>query len=274
VKRDLSSVAGFPLIFDEVSLEVVTDPGFAFAEKHQLAGGMRAVLETPDAVPPDIEVYRTYLPRLFPSDATAALERLEMTYSLVALRPGRIGREFNKTRGHLHAILPGTSLTSPEVYAQLSGRLTLLLQRASTADNRIIEDFVIHELEPGSLVVIPPGYAHALANPYQEPGLLAGLYGNPIRYPPRYEVIRRLGGFAYRVVSAAHGASAFELNPRYESVPPPCALGSPPDGLFAAPNPLDPLWSSFLRTPDAYAFLSEADAARARFGRTRATARR
>ena len=274
MKHDLSSVAGFPLSFDDESLAVVTDPGFAFAVKQQLAGGMRAVLATPDAVPADTEVYRTYLPRMFPSDATAALERLELTYSLVAVRPGRVGREFNKTRGHLHAILPGTSLTSPEVYAQLSGHLTLLLQRASDAGNGIIDDFIAHELDPGSMVVIPPGYAHALANPHQEPALLAGLYGNPIRYPPRYEAISRFGGFAYRVVSDGRGGSAFEPNPRYASVPPPGALRSPPDGLFAAPNPLDPLWASFLRSPDAYAFLSGADAARARFGRSGALVRR
>jgi oxalate decarboxylase/phosphoglucose isomerase-like protein (cupin superfamily) len=265
VIHDISSVAGFPLSFDDRSLSIVAGPGFSFAEQSRTVGDLRILLEAPDAAPADQEVYRTYLPQTFPSEAAAALDRLGLTFSLVAVRPGCIGREFDKTRGHLHAILPGTSLTSPEVYAQLSGRLTLLLQRAAIAEDGIIEDFVVINLVPGSVVVIPPGYAHSLANPYGEAAILAGLYGDPAQYPPRYELISRFGGFAYRVVTDGPAGSRLLLNERYASVTPPRVVASSAKGSFATPDPSGPLWTSFLRSPDAYRFLSQGAAARARF---------
>jgi oxalate decarboxylase/phosphoglucose isomerase-like protein (cupin superfamily) len=265
VIHDISSVAGFLLSFDDRSLSVVAGPGFGFVERSLTVDDLRIVLESPDSAPADREVYRTYLPRTFPTEAATALDRLDLTYSLVAVRAGCIGREFDKTRGHLHAILPGTSLTSPEIYAQLSGRLTLLLQRTATAEGGVIEDFVVIDLVPGSLVVIPPGYAHGLANPYGEAAILAGLYSDPVRYPPRYEPISRYGGFAYRVVTDGPAGSQLVPNERYASVPPPRVVAPSADGEFATPDPSGPLWTSFLHSPDAYRFLSRGDAAQARF---------
>jgi glucose-6-phosphate isomerase len=272
VIHDVSRIAGFSLLIDDSSLTVTTGDGFDFVEYPHYVRNLRSVLETPDAAPPDQEVYRTYLPRALPDEAATTLENLGLTFSLVAVRPLLVGREFAKTRGHLHAVIPGTRLTSPEVYAQLQGCLTVLMQRSSEHEAGAVEDFVVGHLVAGSIVVIPPGYAHALVNCHDQPGLLAGLYADPAHAPPRYEPIERHGGFAYRVIADDSRGWRYERNSRYSSATEPQILASPPTGPFQAPAPGDALWATFVRSPATYEFLTRAWAAEARFTPERAQA--
>jgi oxalate decarboxylase/phosphoglucose isomerase-like protein (cupin superfamily) len=265
VIHDVSRIAGFSLLIDDSSLTVRAGDGFDFAEHPHYIRDLRLVLETPDAAPSDREVYRTYLPRALPPGPAALLDKLGLAFSLVAVRPLLVGREFAKTRGHLHALIPGTQLTSPEVYAQLHGCLTVLLQRSSTRDPEAVDDFVVGHLVAGSVLVVPPGYAHALVNSHNQLGLLAGLYADPVHAPPRYEPIEHHGGFAYRIVADGPQEWRYERNSRYSSAAEPRILPPNPVGPFRAPAPGEALWTTFVRSPAMYEFLARASAAEARF---------
>jgi oxalate decarboxylase/phosphoglucose isomerase-like protein (cupin superfamily) len=263
---DLTALAGFRLCFDPTTLAIEADSGFSFIEHPRHVADLRAVLERPDAAADDLEVYRTYLPADVPPAASEPMARLQLTFSLVAVAPLRVGREFAKTHGHLHSLLPGTRMTTPEVYALLRGRLTLLLQRDDPGKPDALDDFVALELAPGDILTIPPNYAHALANRDATPGLLAGLYGTPEVFPAEYGAVERHGGFGYRLVADTNGRAHLQANPRYRDLPQPRILARPFGTLFTAPEPGAPLWTTFIRTPDVYAFLTEPAAALRRFG--------
>jgi oxalate decarboxylase/phosphoglucose isomerase-like protein (cupin superfamily) len=261
---DLSAVAGFPLRFDPATLAIEAGPGFRFREKRRTVAEMSDVLEEPRAGEPAAEVYRTYLPEAFPEPAAGALAANCLTYSLVAVRPLRLGREAAKTYGHLHPVLPGTTLTSPEVYAQLHGRLVVMLQLHDATDPELVREFVAIELAAGEAMLIPPGWAHGLANPFDEPGLLAGLYADPGRFPASYELMERCGGMAYRVRPAGDGF-LLEPNPACRAVPATRLARAAGTPFEAEPGWL-PLWSAAAGEPRAFRFMAFGDEAVARFG--------
>jgi glucose-6-phosphate isomerase len=278
---DLSDVAGFPLRLDPDTIAIDSGGGIVFQHSTRTAGALRDVLESPEAVPSETPVYHLSTIATAPPAADEALSRLGLILGLVLVRPIRIGREFAKTFGHYHPAIPGTAHGYPEVYTQYYGRLTLLLQkRQPSADT--LADCVAIEMEPGMSATIPPGYAHVLINTTGEPVLLAGLYGRA--FSPDYDPIRRRRGMAYYFVagsgsgrdgasgsgwSGGHGGSAVavERNPRYEEAPPLRTIHVVAGTPFASPEPGMPVWESFLRRPETYAFLTQAEAVNERYGR-------
>jgi len=261
---DVSAVAGFPLRFDPDTLATEAGEGFVFREKRRSARAMGPVLDEPIVTDPQVEAYRTYLPERFPEPAATTMAQQLITYSLVAVPAARFGREAAKTFGHIHGPLPGSRLTTPEVYAQLYGRLVVMLQRHDPSDIDHVYEYVTIELDAGAAILIPPGWAHSLANPFGEAGLLAGLYAVPERFPADYAPMERRRGMAWRVLPAAAG---FEIapNPAYSGVPA-SRIDDVRGTVFETDPGWLPLWSAAAGDPATFRFLAHADEARARFG--------
>mgnify|MGYP001043535082 CR=1 FL=1 len=60
-----------------------------------------------------------------------------LRYDITIMFPKMLGKEFNKTVGHDHPIVPGTSITYPELYEVLEGEAIFLLQ---DSENEKIKD--------------------------------------------------------------------------------------------------------------------------------------
>ena len=60
-------------------------------------------------------------------------------------------------------------------------------------------------------MTIPPGYAHVLINPSNEPAAIAGLYG--AAFKPDYEPFVEMGGAAHYLID--DNGEQFVPNPRY-----------------------------------------------------------
>lgn len=131
----------------------------------------------------DPVVYETYEPPI-PNP------RGHLVYGLTVLYPGRVGDEYFMTRGHYHF----QRLTA-EVYVPLRGEGYLLLQ--DEAGHARAE-----ALLPGSVMYVPPGWAHRSVNTGDGP--LVFLYVYPADAGHDYETISRVG-FRIRVLATDAG---------------------------------------------------------------------
>ncbi len=256
---DLTQYAGFALDFDPATLAVQAGDGLAFTRTTRYGHQLQEVLRHPDQVDPAAPVYMMDVLSAAPPDAQELLDRYGLTYSLVLLPPCQIGDEFVKTNGHYHPPIPGTTLGYPEVYTGLYGRLLLALQRRSGTRPDEVMDYALAEMTPGTVITIPPNYAHCLINPTAEPALMAGLYGRAFK--PDYAMTRARHGLAYYVVAGADGRPAAVANPHYAQRPPLRRLATLDGTPFAPDYPGQPVWPAFVQHPDAFAFLTQAAAA-------------
>jgi len=84
-----------------------------------------------------------------------------LRYDITVISPVMLGIEFNKTFGHDHPIVPGTSITYPELYEVLEGEAIFLLQ--DSVDENIKDVFMIRA-KTRDKIVIPPNYEHLIIN--------------------------------------------------------------------------------------------------------------
>jgi glucose-6-phosphate isomerase, archaeal len=251
---DVSSHTGFDLFLDPDTLELEAGNRLKFKRATRKAKVLMSVLQSPNTVSPDTDMYHVYYLEDTPDDLSSILDPRGLTYSAVLLPPQIIGREYVKTNGHYHPLIPGTSYGYPEVYTQLYGRLLLLLQKRNRADPGSPEDCVLIDMVPGVTVTIPPDYAHVLINPTNELALMAGLYNGGFK--PDYGEIRQQRGLAYYILDSKED---FEIvvNPLYSNPPPLHRQDDLTGTFFAPPDPGVPLWKSFLENPNTYSFLTE-----------------
>jgi glucose-6-phosphate isomerase len=262
MKLDASAHAGFRLLLDPDTLDVQTDGTLVFRRTSRTVGDLRNVLRSPDPSAPEREMYSMYYPTPGVGAGQPLLDRCQLTYSLVLVPPLTVDGEFAKTQGHYHPPVPGTVYGYPEVYTQLHGRLLLLLQQRDRARPATPRDCALIEMTPGVSVMVPPDYAHVLVNPTGELALMAGLYSPAFR--PEYDEIYAQRGLAYYLVDQG-GPVAVEANPRYVNPPPLRQPRSLTGTIFESPHPGRALWEAFTADPDAYCFLTDAEALKATF---------
>jgi glucose-6-phosphate isomerase len=102
----------------------------------------------------------------------------DLHYSLGRLMPGRIGREYFMTRGHLHQWRPAA-----EFYFGLSGEGLLLLQDEVTGQSRMLE------LRPQTALYVPGRTAHRTINVGALPLVYLGVY--PAKAGHDYSAVAR-----------------------------------------------------------------------------------
>ena len=110
---------------------------------------------------PNVELYYMYRDLAENENDFAKLIKNDLRYDITILRPQKLGKEFNKTLGHDHPIVPGTSITYPELYEVLEGKALFILQD-SQEDN--IKDIIAIKAHPGDKIIIPPNYEHLFIN--------------------------------------------------------------------------------------------------------------
>lgn len=153
----------------------------------------RLVAENGDAVVYDVSEFR-------PSAETG-----DLIFGVTRMAPGRVGREFFLTRGHIHA-----KADRPEIYYGQKGR-GLMLMESPDGDTSTIE------IAPQTICYVPPHWIHRSVNIGDEDLVMVFTY--PADAGQDYDIITRAGGMRHRVLTDGKGGWSLAENQRYRPRP-------------------------------------------------------
>ena len=125
----------------------------------------------------------------------------DLIFGTSTLYPGKVGREFLMTRGHIHAVSD-----RPEIYACLSGHGVMLME---LKDGTV----QVEEMLPNRTVYVAPHWIHRSVNVGTEP--LVTLFCYPADAGQDYDIIARAGGMRDLIVDDGAGTWTRAANPRY-----------------------------------------------------------
>lgn len=143
------------------------------------AAAFAALLQAGDRVVYEVTDFR-------PSDAAG-----DLIFGMTRMLPGRVGREFFLTRGHIHA-----RADRPEIYHGQRGRGLMLLE-SPAGETRTLE------VAPGTIAYVPPFWIHRSVNLGDDDLVMVFCY--PADAGQDYGIIARSGGMRHRVVAEADG---------------------------------------------------------------------
>jgi glucose-6-phosphate isomerase len=106
----------------------------------------------------DFELYFMYRDLFLSRADKEKLLQQGLRYDITIIPPNMLGREYIKTAGHYHPLVPGGSVTYPELYEVIEGEALYLLQ------NQDLSDVVAVYASATDKVLVPPGYGHITIN--------------------------------------------------------------------------------------------------------------
>ncbi len=214
---DLEKTSGMPIkLKDDYTLEFgsgVVQVGNSFVRTFE---EMKPVLYDKKAEAPRNDMYHVYRGISFESDKDVIAQN-HLEYDITIHPPVLIGNEeYNKTVGHYHANISGTSIAHPEMYEVLNGKALFLLQKMD-ADMKNLVTVLAIEASAGEKVIYPPNYGHIIVNIGDEPLVTANWLSTD--YKPMYEPIKDKEGMALYVVKGKDGKPTFVKNENYADQP-------------------------------------------------------
>ena len=125
----------------------------------------------------------------------------DMIFGVTRMVPGKIGREYFVTRGHIHA-----QSDRPELYYGQKGR-GLMLMESPEGEVRVLD------IETNSACYVPPFWIHRSINIGDED--LVMLFAYPADSGQDYDVIAKSGGMRKRVFDDGKGGWVLADNLQY-----------------------------------------------------------
>lgn len=134
-----------------------------------------------------------------------------LLYGSVIYSQGKLGSEPIRSQGHIHAISKSCGMSTPEVYEIWSGKAYIYMQES--AKDQPGRCFAVKG-EPGDVIIVPPGWAHATISADVNEPLVFGAWC--VRdYGFDYVDVREHNGLAYfPLIDDAHEI-IWEKNPTY-----------------------------------------------------------
>ena len=129
----------------------------------------------------------------------------DMIFGVTRMRPGKVGREYFLTRGHIHA-----RANRPEMYYGESGRSVMLLE-SPQGEIRTVE------IGPRTLCYMPPYWIHRSVNVGADDLVMTFAY--PADSGQDYAIIEEAGGMRRRVVDDGSGGWTLVDNSSYRERP-------------------------------------------------------
>jgi glucose-6-phosphate isomerase, archaeal len=139
------------------------------------------------------------------TDFKPSAKQNDMIIGVTRMEPGKVGREYYMTRGHIHA-----RPNRPEMYYGESGIGVMLLE-SPAGEVRTIE------IGPRSMCYVPPYWIHRSVNVGTEPLVMTFAY--PADSGQDYDIIAKAGGMASRIVDDGKGGWMAVANKNYTSRP-------------------------------------------------------
>jgi oxalate decarboxylase/phosphoglucose isomerase-like protein (cupin superfamily) len=242
--------AGIDVTLDPASLTLTFGDGVAAPAEPERRSSrdLVSVLRDPDAARSDDALYTVYR-GIARREAADVVTARGLVYVALVMRPGTVGREYTRTRGHTNNAAQSTAVAYPEVHEVWHGHALLYLQKRAAPDP---EDVCVLPLGPGDTAVVAPGWASLLANVGAAP-LVIGTW-RTADCVPQHRDLEVLGGMAHYVVADRNGGHAFEPNRKYEVSPRPRLLAPHERADFGLKSD-EPMLTTFRRNPDFLRFL-------------------
>jgi glucose-6-phosphate isomerase len=115
----------------------------------------------------------------------------DMIVGVTKMLPGKVGREYFLTRGHIHA-----NANRPEIYYGESGQ-GLMLMESPAGEIRIVE------ITPKTICYVPPYWIHRSVNTGSD--MLVMTFAYPADSGQDYDIIAKAGGMRSRIVDDGAG---------------------------------------------------------------------
>lgn len=134
---------------------------------------------------------------------TPGTKTSDMIMGVTRMEPGRVGREYYLTRGHIHA-----NGDRPEVYYTLAGR-GIMQMESPDGEVRLVE------MGPQQICYVPPFWIHRSVNIGTED--LVMFFSYPADSGQDYGIIERSGGMRVRIMEDGKGGWVAEDNPAWKN---------------------------------------------------------
>jgi glucose-6-phosphate isomerase, archaeal len=211
--QDLTERAGLAVAIEDGRLqfnEPVTTPRLSV----RIRSNLDLVWHQQPLDAADPELYSVYWGAVPCADETT-FSGQDLDHTYVLIRPGTWEGEYYKTQGHYHPPMRANRLGHPELYHVLAGEGLFLLQRAAPPDWQV-DDVMVLDVKPGSIVVVPPNYGHLTCNYGAGPLVFEAFLANGLQ-PVTTSYQARRGGAAY-CLQVPEGPRV-EPNPHYGQLP-------------------------------------------------------
>lgn len=86
-----------------------------------------------------------------------------LRYDITIIPPKMFGIEYPKTLGHMHDLMPNTTLSYPEIYQVLDGEACFLQPKFDKTKNNVTEIWAFLA-KKGDIVITPPNCGHITIN--------------------------------------------------------------------------------------------------------------
>jgi len=240
-----------------INIEFLRDPlGFRYGPgvcgpkpEYRSLDAIRASLRDPNSTGPD-PVYAIAMD-VYKREDLDELKRRMLLFGIVTYASGRVGEEPVRSQGHVHAISPHCGWSTPELFAIWHGRAIIYGQEQS--DDNPGRCIAVEAL-PGDRVIMPPGWAHFVANADADSLLIFGAWCDR-QYGFDYSHMRAHHGLAWFPVLASNNEITWEANPHYASsrLHTRKARAYPEFGL----SPKMPIYELFHQNPESVQWVSD-----------------
>ena len=128
----------------------------------------------------------------------------DLKYNITVIRAEMLGKEFMKTKGHIHIG------NFSEVYHVLEGEAIFLLQKTN---NEIVEDVFAVKTKKGEAIILPGGYSHVTINPSSSVNLKTEDWSS-VNCNSDYSLFEKFHGACYYYIT-----EGWIKNENYKNVP-------------------------------------------------------
>lgn len=179
------------------------------------------------------------------------LER-SLLFGVVAYAQGRLGSEPVRSQGHVHRVSKNSGWSPPEIYEIWQGKAVVYMQES--ASDHPGRCYAI-QAEPGQIVVVPPGWAHATISADPQSALVFGAWCDR-DYGFEYEQVRAHAGLAWYPLLDDSGKIEWHRNPNYIADFPLQIRGPAIYRELGLDGP-EPIYSLLEKNPDLIAWTSD-----------------
>ncbi len=179
------------------------------------------------------------------------LKKRMLLFGVVTYAAGRLGQEPVRSQGHIHRMATHSGWSPPEIYEIWAGRAVVYMQEFAADDPGRCYAVTA---EPGEIVVVPPGWAHATLSASSDFPLTFGAWCDR-DYGFEYEQVRAHGGLAWYATFDDHGRLAWHRNRAY--TPTELNLGMPRDYQELGLKKGTPIYVQFEKNPETVQWVSE-----------------
>ncbi|HXX99460.1 MAG TPA: glucose-6-phosphate isomerase family protein [Candidatus Limnocylindrales bacterium] len=185
-------------------------PGvFGPAPEYRSLEAIRKSLQDPDCCGPD-PVYAIAMD-VGKQEHCQELKRRMLLFGVVTYAAGRLGKEPVRSQGHIHRVAAHSGWSPPEIYEIWAGRAVVYIQEFAADDPG--RCFAV-TAEPGEVVVVPPGWAHATLSASLDVPLTFGAWCDR-DYGFEYEQVHAHCGLAWFALLNQDGQLEWHRNSAY-----------------------------------------------------------